>query len=104
MITTINVQPGLEAAWEARIEHQLRLSLAALENRVARVTVDLSALEDSQQRPLYHCQLNTKLLAGQTRSITSSGNNPQACIVDAVARLRRQLIRQRRMALTTIVS
>ena len=99
----INIEPTLALSWRETIERQLNLALASLHWQVYRLDVDLESVaqegNDASPQARYCCRLQAELRVGRTECITVFNSDPQICVADAAARLRRVVARDKQLGL-----
>jgi hypothetical protein len=107
MITHLALSPQLDALWRDRIERQLNLTLASVHWQIKRLSLVLDAVESagepdgrpSSQSATHHCRLEAKLRSGRSHVLVASNRDPQACVSDVAARLRREIVRDKQLGL-----
>ena len=102
MLTQINIGPTLAPSWRAVIERQLNFELAALHPQVRHLLILLEPANADNWRAkqeTFCCRLEAELRTGETQVITALNRDPQICVADAAARLRRVVSRDKQLAL-----
>ncbi len=103
MVTQINIDSELGPSWPAKIERQINFALASVHWQVVNLAIDLKAREgavaDPDRDPTYCCRLQAELRGGRRQEISVVSSNPQVCVADAAARLRRVVTRDRQLGL-----
>ncbi len=107
MITQIALSPQLDAEWRNRVERQLNLTLASVHWQIKRLSLALEGVEAARdaggvpgsQDAAHHCRLEVKLRSGRSHVLVASNRDPQACVADVAARLRREIVRDKQLGL-----
>lgn len=103
MVTQINIESELGPSWPAKIERQINFALASVHWQVVHLAIELKANEIAPNHldaePTYCCNLQAELRGGRKQTISVVSSNPQACVADAAARLRRVVTRDRQLGL-----
>lgn len=103
MVTQINIECELGPSWPAKIERQINFALASVHWQVVHLAIDLKANSSAPNHleadPTYCCNLQAELRGGRKKNISVVSSNPQACVADAAARLRRVVTRDRQLGL-----
>lgn len=102
MQTEITIDPTIALSWRDIIERQLNFALASLHWQVHRLQVKLDpVLPDDATRTHtgYCCRLQAELRVGRTECISVYNRDPQICVADAAARLRRVVARDKQLGL-----
>ena len=103
MVTQINIESELGPSWPAKIERQINFALASVHWQVVHLAIDLNVREgaanDPDRDPTYCCRLQAELRGGRKQEISVVSSNPQVCVADAAARLRRVVTRDRQLGL-----
>ena len=105
MITQLILPPCLDAQWRDRIERQLDLTLASVHWQIRRLSVALDEVELAGAKSAiggdatHRCRLEAKLRSGRSHILTASNRDPQACVADVAARLRREIVRDKQLGL-----
>ncbi|XOV85592.1 MAG: hypothetical protein ACFHXK_10855 [bacterium] len=103
MVTQINIDQDLGPSWPAKIERQINFALASVHWQVVHLAIELKAKDAVPNHidapPVYSCTLQAELRGGRKQTISVVSSNPQACVADAAARLRRVVTRDRQLGL-----
>ncbi|MCR9262104.1 MAG: hypothetical protein NXH95_20505 [Pseudomonadaceae bacterium] len=103
MVTQINIDSQLGPSWPAKIERQINFALSSVHWQVVNLAIDLKAAEGNathpDRDPTYCCRLQAELRGGRKQEISVVSSNPQVCVADAAARLRRVVTRDRQLGL-----
>ena len=102
MVTRINIESGLDPSWSAKIERQINFALASVHWQILQLTIELKRAEPqagADVEPNYHCTLQAELRCGRNQKVSVVNKNPQACVADAAARVRRVVARDRQLGL-----
>lgn len=103
MVTQISIESELGPSWPAKIERQINFALASVHWQIVHLAIELKSNEcqaaASDEQPTYRCVLRAELRGGRKQTISVVNKNPQACVADAAARLRRVVTRDRQLGL-----
>jgi hypothetical protein len=103
MVTQINIEAELGPSWPAKIERQINFALATVHWQVVHLAIELKVNKVAPNHldvdPNYCCNLQAELRGGRKQTISVVSSNPQACVADAAARLRRVVTRDRQLGL-----
>jgi hypothetical protein len=102
MVTRIHLDSELGPSWSAKIERQINFALASVHWQILQLTIELKRAEPqagADVEPNYHCTLQAELRCGRNQKVSVVNKNPQACVADAAARVRRVVARDRQLGL-----
>ncbi len=103
MQTDIKIHPELPQTLRSAVERQLNFTLASLHWQVGRLTVELEPIDagtaNTGGQDGFSCRLQAELRVGRAQVITVINSDPQICVADAAARLRRIVKRDKQLGL-----
>lgn len=92
MKKSIWVEQPLPAFFYDRIEYQLAVDLSSLDSFITRLSVSLF-----KHSAITECNVSATTIHGRKFRYSTINQDPEVSIVDAVARLRRELLRQQNL-------
>lgn len=115
MNLSITVDPALGNDWYSKTERQVEMDLGSMDSllrelsvlltslnnpvsdgkgRASKKTIDAMTAGDEGRTELVKCTVAATLHNGGAVSYTTSSSDPRVCLLDALARMRRQLLRE----------
>lgn len=92
----LNIQEGLGASWQPLIERQIHMTLSPVRASLKSAEVLFSSVRPPDGGPQsYRCELHGRAVGGDTFHSHAQHTDGQTAIVDAFARMRRDIARRR---------
>ncbi len=104
----IEIEGGLKPALVNVVERQVSLELGSSESSLKKLHLTLTPTQSGAQAKAtlpvttYVCSVEAQTIRGQVFSYMTRNSDIQVAVSDAVARLRRDLVRQRMASLVSV--